>query len=356
MIVWAEKDRVGGPNGLDIWGRIFSSAGVGNTVRCINTTRYGDQYLPSVAWDGTDYLVAWTSLGQDGSREGVFGQFLHSDGSADQREFQVNTTWINQQKYPTVASDGQGRFLAVWSSFVGGAYGFDLYAQRYVNVSQPLSAMSAPFVYVPFTLDTNGNYQPQVQVSWPAQTGLAISYYEVYVDGTLAATLATNVWTMTAANGLKDSSTNSFQVDYVTTSDRRSPLSPATTGVTWSGYSWDDIPFEWMAQYYGGPNNMAHWPSGYALVAPGGPTVLQAFLTGANPTNSATWLRTAISHTAQGYFLAWNPQPGLTYQVQTSTNLTTWASTGSPRFASGTSDSIYIGLTNAGYYRVMWLY
>ena len=153
MVVWSEKDRAGGTNGVDIWGRAFSSAGVGGTARCINTTRFGDQYLPSISWDGSDYLVAWTSLGHDGSREGVYGQFLHRDGSSDQAEFRVNSTSINQQMHPAVASDGQGRFLAVWTSFVGTTYGFDLYAQRYVNVSQPLPAMSAPFIYVPFTLD-----------------------------------------------------------------------------------------------------------------------------------------------------------------------------------------------------------
>jgi hypothetical protein len=356
MVVWSEKDRAGGLNGVDIWGRAFSGAGVGGTARCINTTRFGDQYLPSISWDGTDYLVVWTSLGQDGSREGVFGQFLHSNGSPDQGEFRVNTKWINQQKHPAVASDGQGRFLTVWTTFVGGATGFDLYAQRYVNVAQPLPAMSAPFVYVPFTLDTYGNYLPQVQVSWPVQTGLSIDHYDVYVNNTLAVTLTTNIWTMTTANGLTASSTNLFQVDYVTTAGRSSPLSPAATGVTWSGYSWDDIPFEWMARYFGGRNNMSHWPSGYSPVPPGGPTVLQVFLTGADPTNPATWLRTAITQTAQGFFLTWNPQPGLTYQVQTSTNLTTWVSTGSPRFASGTVDSLYIGLSNAAFYRVMWLY
>ena len=101
---------------------------------------------------------------------------------------------------------------------------------------------------------------------------------------------------------------------------------------------------------------MSHWPSGYNPAAPGGPTVLQVFLTGADPRNPATWLRTAVVRTAQGYFLTWNPRPGLTYQVQTSTNLTGWVNTGSPRFAAGTSDSLYIGLSHAGYYRVMRLY
>jgi hypothetical protein len=356
MVVWAERSRVADPNGWDIWGTTFSSAGNAATVRSINTTRFGEQYLPIISWDGMDYLVAWTSLGQDGSREGVFAQFLHDDGSPDRGEFQVNTTWINQQMQPVVASDGQGRFLAAWTSFVGGAYGFDLYAQRYVNVAQPLPAMSAPFVYAPFVLDASGYYQPQVQVSWPLQTGISVDRYDVYVNGALAATLTTNVWIMTAADGLRAGSTNLFQVDYVATSGRRSPLSPTATGITWSTFSWDGIPFDWMAQHFGGPNNMSHWPSGDAPVAPGGPTILQAFLTGADPTNPATWLRTAINSTAQGYFLTWNAQPGLTYQVQTSTDLTAWQNLGSPRFAVGASDSLYIGLSNAGYYRVMWLH
>ncbi len=352
MVVWAERSRVADTNGWDIWGTTFSSAGNPGTVRCLNTTRIGDQYLPIISWDGMDYLVAWTSLGQDGSREGVFAQFLHDDGSPDRGEFQVNTTWINQQMQPAVASDGQGRFLAAWTSFVGGAYGFDLYAQRYVNVAQPLPAMSAPFVHVPFVV-SNGVYQPQIQVSWPLQAGLAVDNYDVYVNGTLATSLTTNLWLMTAADGLAVDTSYSFQLDYVTTGGRRSPLSPATQGTTWGTNTYKGVPVQWMAQYWGYGNA---WPGPDDPVAPGGPTVLQVFLTGADPTNPATWLRTAIDSTAQGYFLTWNPQPGLTYQVQTSTDLTAWQNLGSPRFAVGTVDSLYIGLSNAGYYRVMWLH
>ena len=348
MVAWAERDRLGSTNGWDIWGRTFSSAGVGGPARCINTTRFGDQYVPHISWDGTDYMVVWTSLGQDGSREGVFGQLLHDDGSPDQGEFQVNTTWISQQMQPTVASDGQGRFLAAWTSFAGGAYGFDLFAQRYVNVSKPLPSMSAPFIRVPFVV-ANNVYQPQIQVSWPVQAGLSVDHYDVYVGGTVAVSLTTNVWTMAAV----DSTSYMFQVDYVTTSGRRSPISPAASGTTWTGQIYkNSLPVEWMAQYWGYGNQ---WPLPSDQVAPGGPTVLQVFLTGADPTNPATWLRTAMVSTAQGYFLNWNPRPGLTYQVQTSTNLTSWTNLGAPRLAIDVADSLYIGL-NAGYYRVMWLH
>ena len=52
-----------------------------------------------------------------------------------------------------------------------------------------------------------------------AAAGISVSNYEVYVDGAASPTALTtsNVWTMTAANGLTTNSTHSFQVDYVTT-------------------------------------------------------------------------------------------------------------------------------------------
>ena len=34
----------------------------------------------------------------------------------------------------------------------------------------------------------------------------------------------------------------------------------------------------------------------------------------------STWLQTALTKTSQGLFLSWNTQPGLTYQVQVTTN------------------------------------
>jgi hypothetical protein len=363
MIVWAEQDRAHGQNGIDIFGRTFGGTGAVGPVRTINTTLYGDQYVPTISADNNDYLVAWTSLGQDGSYEGVFGQFLHYDGTRDGTEFQVNTTWISHQIHPVVASDGQGRFLSVWSSFIGGLNSYDLYAQRYVNTSLPLPAMNAPFVWVPFVLSNSVSggktisvYLPQLQISWPFQTGLSVDHYEVYVDGatTPIVSVTTNLWLMTAANGLAAGSTHSFQVDYVTTSGRRSPLSPAGYGTTWSGaLNSGGIPSDWMAAYYG--DDSAAWPNAKAPVAPGGPTLLQIFLTGADPFDPSTWLRTALTHTPQGYYLTWNPQPGLIYQVQSSSNLVSWASVGSPRFAAGTMDALYVGGGNVGYYRVLRL-
>jgi hypothetical protein len=196
-------------------------------------------------------------------------------------------------------------------------------------------------------------YQPQIQVLWPLQAGLPVDHYEVYVDGggAPAALLATNVWLMTAANGLTANSTHSFRVLYATTDGRRSPLSPPSSGTTWGGISSSGIPVEWWNEYW-----WDIWPPADQPLAPGGLTPRQVFLSGGDPLDPSTWLRTEIMRSAQGFFLGWNPQPGHTYQVQSSTDLRTWVNLGSPRFAAGTEDSIYLGGSNRAYYRVLCLH
>jgi hypothetical protein len=354
MVAWGQRNTQVRALSWDVFSRPFSASGGGGTVRTVNTYQYGDQYGPRITSLGTDYLVVWTSLGQDGDREGVYGQFLRSDGTPAGSEFRANTTTVSQQLHPTAASDGAGQFLIAWTSFVGGNGSFDLFAQRYLNSALPLPAMSPPWVYAPFTFNNNA-YQPQLEVCWPFQVGLPITQYNVYVDGfpTPAATLTTNVWFLT---GLAPSSTHSFQVDYVVVDGRHSPLSPPATGLTWQGYSWGGIPFEWMAAYYGGAGNVFNWPGPSMQLTPGGPTLLQVFLTGGIPTNTASWLRVNLVALPQGQYVTWNPQPGQVYQVQASTNLGSWANVGAPRFAAGTTDSMYVGsVSTTAYYRVLVL-
>jgi len=255
-----------------------------------------------------------------------------------------------------VVSDGAEQFFAAWTSYTGAPNGFDLYSQRYLNVASLLQPMAAPFVSAPFTLDTNGVYQPQLQVSWPPLLGISLSDYQVYVDGSgvPAGVTAGNVWLMTVTNGLAASSSHSFQVDYVTSAGTISPLSPAAIGTTWSGGNYYGLPVEWLEQYYG--DSIAGWPASVNTpLAPGGPTLLQVFLSGGNPLAPGTWLRTSLAGTAQGMFLSWNTQPGQTYQVQSSPDLTAWTNVGAARFAAGTNDSIYVGGAAAGSYRVLML-
>lgn len=119
------------PNGWDVYARIFASSGVASTppVR-LNTATYGDQYNPKLNAFGKNYLCVWTSMGQDGSREGIFGQFVNNAGVLEGVEFLINTTTLNRQIHPSVATDGANQFLVTWSSFVGDS-SFDIFARNY---------------------------------------------------------------------------------------------------------------------------------------------------------------------------------------------------------------------------------
>jgi hypothetical protein len=359
FIAWSARN-VGDPtNSLDVYGRAFNNAGVGGTVSLINSYLYGDQYNPRVSSLGLDYLVTWTSLGEDGSREGVYAQYIHNNGGLVGGEFRVNTTTASQQMHPAVTSDGSGQFIVVWTSFTGLTYGFDLYAQRYLNDSELLVAMPAPYIWVPF-VTSNNLYQPQITVSWAPLLGLSISNYQVFVDGSASpiVKLVTNQWTMTVANGLSTNSTHSFQVNYVLNNGNAAPLSPSASGTTWSGMSWVGIPYEWMAANFGGYFNghytTTFWPAANSVLAPG-ISLMNVFVSGGNPYDPSTWLTTQFTRTAQGMFVSWNTQPGATYQVMNTTDLMHWNNFGSPRFAAGTSDSINVGGGNAGYFRVILL-
>ena len=352
MVAWSGRDMVARANGWDVYARAVGTNGIGGNVTLVNTHIAGNQYAPRLKAIGQEYLVVWTSLSQDGSREGVYGRSLHADGTPTSDEFRVNTTTASQQMQPVVAADGGNQFLVIWTSFVGIPNSFDLYAQRYINVDAVLQAMPAPFVYVPFTL-SNNVYQPQLQVSWAPLAGISVSNYEVSVDGVPMAATASNVWFMTAANGLTAGSTHTVQLDYVKPGGARSPLSAATSATTWGGLNWGGVPYEWMTAYYG--SDVSHWPQAGTPLVAGGPNLLKVFLSGGSPLDSSTWLTTQLVKTQQGVFLTWNTQPGFTYQVQVTTDFKTWSNLGSPRFAAGTTDSVNVGGGVGGYYQVMLL-
>lgn len=347
MITWAAHNDLNPVNGWDIYARHFSSSGTAGAVIGVNTYLYGDQVFPRISSLAKDYMITWTSFGQDGSREGVYAQQVQNDGSTVGSEFRVNTVTLGPQLHPVVASDGVSQYLFVWTTFSGPVTGFDLDAQRYINARALLLPMEAPYVQVPFTF-TNGAYEAQLVVSWPPLLGLSVSNFEVYVDGSgvPGGIVTSNGWTWLTS----PSSTHVFTVDYVTTDGRRSPLSPATSGTTWEGLNWGGIPFEWMEQYFG--NDASKWPSATADSDGDGVNNFQEFLAGTNPTNAASVLKQELVATQQGLFLTWNTQPGLTYQVISTTNFGAWNNFGTARFATGTNDSVYVG-SNPGYYRIV---
>ena len=114
-----------------------SGATVGNNFQ-VNTYTEAGQYDPSAAMDAEgDFVIAWSSVNEDGSDEGVYAQRFNANGLAAGSQFQVNTYTPGIQQSPSVAMDAAGDFVIAWES---GSYdgsvaqdgsGFGIYAQRY---------------------------------------------------------------------------------------------------------------------------------------------------------------------------------------------------------------------------------
>lgn len=128
-VVWTQKDPDRN-TARDIYTRSFSAGGAAQSdaVRA-NTFAFGDQYAPRIASSGNRAFLIWSSLGQDGSSEGVYAR-LFSGANAAGNEVRVNTTTLYRQQQPAVAGDGAGNFVGVWSSLKRNN-GYDVFGQRF---------------------------------------------------------------------------------------------------------------------------------------------------------------------------------------------------------------------------------
>jgi hypothetical protein len=146
VVAWSRKDyQSPRQNSWDVLARAYPAPlNAAGPDRVINTRLFGDQYAPHVSVIGTNYLMLWTSMGQDGSWEGVYGQSVSPvDAFRLGPEFRVNTTTLGKQIHPTLVADSTGRFLSVWSSYAGGPRDFDLYAQVYISTNFAATGASA---------------------------------------------------------------------------------------------------------------------------------------------------------------------------------------------------------------------
>ena len=157
VVVWAEKDNQTRNNGWEIQSRVCRGAATAGSIVRVNTYVQGDQFAPQAELLGANYLVSWTSMGQDGSWEGVYARFLQKDGSLAGEELLVNSTRLSRQIQPAVATDGSARFLVTWSGFSSIQRGFDLFGQQYALAGfVPLTPVVAKYA-APTNSASGGN-------------------------------------------------------------------------------------------------------------------------------------------------------------------------------------------------------
>jgi hypothetical protein len=145
VVSWSQGDPRNLGNTWDIYARAFTSIGLGGATERVNDFTDGTQFASRMAVINDEYLVVWTSAMQDGSYQGVYGQYLNRSAKPTGAEFRVNSNVVLNQNQPAVASDNDMRFVAVWkTSSVQGHFSEELCAQVF-----------APPGYAPAPVTTN---------------------------------------------------------------------------------------------------------------------------------------------------------------------------------------------------------
>jgi phosphoheptose isomerase len=166
VIAWSS--HAGGASAYDVFLRRFSAAGIAQAAELqINAYTTGSQSLPSVSLDADgDFVVAWANYaGQDGSLHGVFARRFSSAGVPRGAEFQVNAYTTGDQSVPSVSLDGDGDFVVAWNSIGQDGSGFGVFARRFASSGIPqaaefqVSAYTSSFQFGPtVALDPDGDF------------------------------------------------------------------------------------------------------------------------------------------------------------------------------------------------------
>ncbi len=165
VVTWSSNGQDG--SGWGVYAQRYNAAGeaLGNEFR-VNTITSNSQQYSTVAMDADgDFVVTWSSNGQDGSGWGVYAQRYNTVGEAIGDQFRVNSFTSGSQEFSTVAMDADGDFAVTWSSNSQDGSGWGLYAQRYNAAGQALgnefrvnSYTSGSQIYSKVAMDADGDF------------------------------------------------------------------------------------------------------------------------------------------------------------------------------------------------------
>ena len=246
VVTWTSQEQDGSPSG--IYGQRYTSSGQasGNEFQ-ISTDTTNTKWQSSVTSlsDG-GFVVTWTSYGQDGSAQGIYGQRFTASGQASGNEFQINTYTKSDQGEPSVTSLSNGGFVVTWESFrqnvSENSTCFGIYGQRY-NASGQASGNE-------FQINTDTAYcQTKPSATSLSDGGFVVTWESDGQDGSGYGIFGQRY----DANGQPVG--NEFQINTYTDNDQ---IRPSVTGlndgrfiVTWTSYDQDGSDYGIFAQIFG---------------------------------------------------------------------------------------------------------
>ena len=150
----------------------------------VNTFTTGRQAVPRSAMaPNGDFVVVWESHGQDGDRQGIFGQRFDASGATRGSGFQINTYTTGPQVQVDIAMSRKGGFVVVWASVQDGQ-GYDIQARRYDASGSPIGG---EFAVVPASAIS---FQSRPQVGMAADGRFVVGWASSDADGSLEGIVA----------------------------------------------------------------------------------------------------------------------------------------------------------------------
>ena len=241
VITWQSNIQDG--SGSGIYAQRYNASGVaqGSEFQANTYTTFA-QTQPTIAIDNDgDFVIAWSSYGQDGSGYGVYAQRYNAAGVTQGSEFQANTYTTGSQGRPTIAMDNDGDFVIAWES--NGQYGSDygIYAQRYNAAG---AAQDSEFKVNTYTT----NRQWLSSIAMDDDGDFVIAWHSNYQDGSYSGVYAQRYNAAGVAQG------SEFQVNTYTTSyQRNASIAMDSDGdfvIAWESFTQDGFGYGVYAQRY----------------------------------------------------------------------------------------------------------
>jgi hypothetical protein len=140
LVVWHSAGQDGDGDGA--FARRLDAAGtpLGAETQ-VNTYTTSNQRYPSVAAQPAGgFVAAWHSTGQDGDGYGVYARGLSAAGTPVGAEFRVNAYTTASQSFSSVATDQSGNFVVAWQSYGQDGIGYGIFGRRFDAVGTPQGA------------------------------------------------------------------------------------------------------------------------------------------------------------------------------------------------------------------------
>ena len=180
VVTWASRFQEGPEFNFGVYARRFSASGVpqGSEFH-VNTSAAGTQWYPKVAMDADgNFVIAWR--GPDSDSDGIFARRYTAAGLTDGPEFRVNTYTADAQREPEIAMSADGDFVVTWSSWGQDGFANGVYAQRYGASGGSLGAefrvnpsTAGNERYASVAMDDDGDFA----VTWMQSDGSAVGVF-----------------------------------------------------------------------------------------------------------------------------------------------------------------------------------